>query len=207
MILAGGRSARMGHDKARLPFAGHTLLDRTVRTLLPVASPLVVVAGADQALPPLDARVVMARDETPHPGPLAAIAAALGVLDAPEGAVFVCGTDHPLLKASVVLRLAALLEAPTSAVVATIGGEPQPLCAVYRARSLSSASDLVARGERSMKALLAALDVRLVERQELLADPAVLAEDPGLFSFLDVDTRADLEELEQLLLDEPEPTA
>ena len=58
IILCGGRSTRMGTSKALLPFGGETMLQRIVRLLGTVASPLVVVAAAGQPLPNLPPRTL-----------------------------------------------------------------------------------------------------------------------------------------------------
>ena len=47
LVLCGGRSRRMGLDKASLPFGPETMLNRVVRKLSEVVSPIVVVAAKD----------------------------------------------------------------------------------------------------------------------------------------------------------------
>ena len=51
IILCGGQSTRMGSSKALLPFGAETMLQRVVRLLATVVSPIVVVAAAEQSLP------------------------------------------------------------------------------------------------------------------------------------------------------------
>ena len=53
IVLAGGRSERMGREKATLPFAGETLLAHVVRRVAPLVLEVVVVGRPGQALPPL----------------------------------------------------------------------------------------------------------------------------------------------------------
>ena len=63
IVLCGGRSSRMGRSKALLPFGPETMLQRTVRIVrAAVAGPIVVVAAADQSLPPLPADVAVVVD-------------------------------------------------------------------------------------------------------------------------------------------------
>jgi molybdenum cofactor guanylyltransferase len=53
IVLCGGRSTRMGSSKALLPFGPETMLQRVVRLLSSVVSPIVVVAAVNQELPEL----------------------------------------------------------------------------------------------------------------------------------------------------------
>ncbi len=62
IVLCGGRSTRMGSPKALLPFGSETMLQRVVRLLGSVVSPIVVVAAPDQQLPPLPQGIVITRD-------------------------------------------------------------------------------------------------------------------------------------------------
>jgi len=62
VVLCGGKSTRMGSPKALLPFGPETMLQRVVRLLGTVVSPIVVVAATGQDLPPLPASVILTRD-------------------------------------------------------------------------------------------------------------------------------------------------
>jgi molybdopterin-guanine dinucleotide biosynthesis protein A len=75
ILLAGGRSQRMGRDKASLPWHGSTLARRAAGLLARVAEPPVIaVCAPDQDLPPLPAWVEVVRDPEPGLGPLAGLA-------------------------------------------------------------------------------------------------------------------------------------
>jgi molybdenum cofactor guanylyltransferase len=64
IILCGGKSSRMGRDKATLPFGPEQMLARVVRLVSEVVEPakIVVVAAPEQELPVLPAAVAVARD-------------------------------------------------------------------------------------------------------------------------------------------------
>ena len=62
-MLCGGKSTRMGTSKALLPFGPETMLQRVVRLLGDIVSPIVVVAAVDQELPELPRGVIVTRDE------------------------------------------------------------------------------------------------------------------------------------------------
>src|SRR3954464_8854944 len=80
IVVCGGRSTRMGSSKALLPFGPETMLQRVVRLLGTVVSPLVVVAAPEQALPELPASVSITRDEREGRGPLEGLRAGLKAL-------------------------------------------------------------------------------------------------------------------------------
>ena len=77
IVLAGGKSTRMGTSKALLPFGPETMLQRVVRILSSVVSPIVVVAAPAQELPDLPAHVIVTRDEREGRGPLEGLRAGL----------------------------------------------------------------------------------------------------------------------------------
>ena len=82
IVLCGGKSTRMGSSKALLPFGSETMLQRVVRLLGEVVSPMVVVAAVDQDLPALPRDVIIARDEREARGPLEGLRAGLKALPA-----------------------------------------------------------------------------------------------------------------------------
>src|SRR5205809_2559240 len=80
IILAGGKSSRMGLAKATLPFGPELMLQRVVRLLGSVVQPIVVVAAPGQELPPLPHGLLIARDEREARGPLEGLFAGLSAI-------------------------------------------------------------------------------------------------------------------------------
>lgn len=200
VVLAGGRSRRMGYDKASLRLGGETALLRVVRAL-GGCGPVVVVAAVDQELAACTGHVV--RDELDDAGPLAALA--LGLRTAAElgvAAAVVCAVDTPLLHPSVA---GALLRCVGTHDVALpeVDGRVQPLLAVYRTVVAPVAERLLATGQRRLQAVLADLDVRAVSAAELLSDPEVAVGDPTLGSFASANTPAEWATLVQRFDDRP----
>ena len=189
IILAGGRSARMGRPKEALEFGGAPLLARIADALAPACAPIVVVArDAAQELPPLPANALRAHDELPGRGPLAGLAAGLRRLGAvpgfgPDDAAFAVGCDHPFVDAGFARFLADRL-GDADAALPEVDGGVEPLCAVYRLRCLPRIDALLAGGGAGPSALADAGAVRV--------PAAVLrAFDPALRALRDVDTAAD----------------
>jgi molybdopterin-guanine dinucleotide biosynthesis protein A len=179
-VLAGGRSRRMGRDKATLEVGGVPLARLALAAAAAVADPVVLVAPDGHPARRLGARVV----PDPGQGPLPALAAALAALDAPH--VLVLAGDHPGLQPAL-LRWLVRLRAEGEAVACRRAGRLEPLVAVYRrAPAMAAAGERLAAGDRSLVALLAALRTRVVEEAEWR--PL----DPAGRSFVDLDAPADL---------------
>ena len=158
VILAGGRSTRMGRDKAALPVAGVTLLEWMVRRLGPEFRET-IVAGA---VPPVGARE--AADRCADAGPLAGIEAGLLIARSPY--VFVVACDMPRAGA----RLGSLLierAAGHDAAVPRIDGRAQPTCAAYARAAAPKIGAYLDGGARRATAVLDALDAVFVDEREL----------------------------------------
>jgi len=159
----------MGRDKALLPSGpDEVLLQRAVR-LAGGAVPLgqiVCVAAADQTLPRLPEAVEVVRDAERHLGPLAGLAAGMAALRRRADAVFVCGSDTPLLVPEFVVRMFEHLAGHQ--IAAPHDGERcHPLAAVYRADVLPIVASLLAAGERSLMALVDRCDTVRVSTDNL----------------------------------------
>ncbi len=187
MVLAGGRSDRMGRSKPALPWGDGSLLLHTVQTLLECTYPVVVVARDDhQELPPLHTECELIYDARPGEGPLQAIDAGMTFLAGKCDAVFVAGCDLPFLDTVVVGKFFDLLGEST-ALIPWIDGEPQPLCAIYSMSLRKAVHDLVQSGQRRAQAL-----AELSGCKKLSTD-ALRAIDPQLRFFRDVDTPEEYE--------------
>src|SRR5687768_9948896 len=127
VVLAGGRSSRMGRSKADLEWRGSTLLAHVVAVVTDgTGGPVVVVRAPGQQLPPLPAGVDVVEDEVEGRGPLQGLAAGLTAMEARADVAFVCATDLPFLHPAYVRRvLAGLGEADVALPV--VGGFRQPL--------------------------------------------------------------------------------
>jgi molybdopterin-guanine dinucleotide biosynthesis protein A len=172
LILAGGRSRRMGRPKESLPIGDTTMLGWQCRTLLACAEPVVVI-GRDQAqaLPPLPRGVDVAQDELPGEGPLAAIAAGLRRLRERHGfedldAAVTVGCDQPFLTAAIVDGLASRLGA-AQLLMPRAEDKLQPLTAIYRTAVVTAADRLLAAGSRRPRELADAVDSAIVEADGL----------------------------------------
>lgn len=181
VILAGGLSRRMGRDKAALPAGDGTLIEHLARRLAPVVDETIVAGGADRPNLP-GVRVV--DDRHAGLGPLAGMHA--GFIAARHPYVWVVGCDQPDVEPALANLLQGLATG-YEAVVPRIDGEPQGVCALYERALASRIEAMLLAGDRSIKGLLAASNVRYVAPEELRAVDAELR------SFRNVNTPADYE--------------
>ena len=145
IILCGGKSSRMGQDKATLPFGPELMLQRVVRIMTEVIEPtqIIVVAASEQILPELPTDVIVTRDEHPNRGPLEGIAAGLRSMPFCVEAVYATSCDVPLLIPEVVAMMFELL-GNSDIAVPYDGQYHHPLAAVYRPRVLAVIDSLLA---------------------------------------------------------------
>lgn len=160
-MLCGGRSTRMGRDKASLPFGTETLLARVVRTVKLAADDVVVVAREGQRLPDVFEAV---RDPAEGLGPLAGLMVGLRHVKADRAFVTAC--DVPFLRPALIARLLDL-GAGYDAVVPVIDAYPMVTTAVYARAVALVAEALVAKRQLRTRDLLEHVRVRRVLAEEL----------------------------------------
>lgn len=168
IILCGGKSSRMGRDKATLPFGPEQMLQRVVRLLGEVVDlgKIVVVAAPGQALPELPVGVSVAHDSRQERGPLEGLAAGLRSLSGRADAVYATSCDVPLLVPSFVERMFDLLGEYDIAVPRD-GQHHHPLAAVYRLTVLAHVQKLLDADRLRPRFLFDEVNTREVPVEEL----------------------------------------
>jgi molybdopterin-guanine dinucleotide biosynthesis protein A len=143
----------MGLPKATLPFGAETMLQRVVRLLGDVVSPIVVVAAREQSLPPLPDAIGITRDEREAKGPLEGIRAGLTAVPAFVERMIDLMGDHDI----------AVIE---------VDGFPHPLSAIYRRDTLPHVERLLAADRLRPVFLFDAVRTRRVKPAEMIVvDP------------------------------------
>jgi molybdenum cofactor guanylyltransferase len=192
IVLAGGRSSRMGTAKAGLEWHGSTLLYRAAAILArTVDGPVVVVAAPGQELPALPAGVPVVEDPVEGLGPMQGLAAGLAALADRAELAFVCSTDLPFLHPAYVRRVLRGLPADADVALPVARGFRQPLAAAYRTRIAGLVADLLARGNQRPGMIFKHCEVVQLDDAALLDDPALAKYDPELDSVLNVNTPED----------------
>jgi molybdopterin-guanine dinucleotide biosynthesis protein A len=184
VVLCGGKSTRMGAPKATLPFGQETMLQRVVRLLATVVSPIVAVAAREQVLPELPDGVIVSRDEREAKGPLEGLRAGLSALPNSVDIAYVTSCDVPLLVPGFVELMVELLGDHDIAVM-EIDGFPHPLSAVYRRSTLPQVEALLAQDRLRPVFLFDAVRTRRVRPEEMLSA------DPQLRTLRNLNTRED----------------
>ena len=183
VILAGGRSSRMGTAKSLLPFDGEPLIVHIVRALAPLFDDIIVVAAPGQDLPPMAARVV--HDEVGYQGPVGGIY--YGLRAAGGQGAFVTSCDSAFLNPALIAHLVSL-RAGFDVVVPYWEGRYQPLLAVYSHTVVPLLAAQLERGELRPVYLFDKARTRRVEEDQIRRF------DPDGASFFNMNTPADYAE-------------
>jgi molybdopterin-guanine dinucleotide biosynthesis protein A len=163
-VLAGGRSSRMGSDKALLLFHGQTLLQRTLQTAAAVVSKTVIV-GPKQRYAALGEVI---EDIYADCGPLSGIHAALQATDTDLNLVL--SADMPLMSSAFLFWLVRQAAATEHLItVPHLLGGPQPLCAVYHREVRQAAEQALKEADYKIAHLFAKAPTRSITEQEIMA--------------------------------------
>lgn len=187
IVLAGGKSTRLGAAKALLRVGGETFLERAVSAVRPLCRQIIVVSAPGSSPPELDG-CVMVEDERPGLGPLGGLVTGLAISDDEWHLTLAC--DLPLVRPEM-LKLIVAEASGADAVVPRAGGRLQPLLAAYSRACLSPARVATDSGRRAMRAMLDLVRVKIIEEARLREV------DPELISFTNVNTWDEYQELSQ----------
>jgi molybdopterin-guanine dinucleotide biosynthesis protein A len=191
-VIAGGKSRRMGRDKAQIAWRNGqqnaTLLSHAVDRLRSVSSRVFVVGDVEIG----GATVEVLHDLVPGSGPLGGIHAALSSTETPWNIVL--GVDLPLISTAFLRWMAQIcrLESQKKVIVPRINDEFQPLSAAYHRDFLPVCATAMARKQLSIHDLFRNTPTRIMEEDEI-RDAGYPAE-----SFLNVNTPEDLARAERL---------
>lgn len=198
IVLAGGRSSRMGTPKAALEWHGSTFLRHVTGVVArAVDGPVIVVRAPGQELPDLDPEVIVQDDPEEGRGPMQGLAVGLAAAAEHAGVAFVCSTDLPFLHSAFVQAVlrgfrpdpASGWSTPPDVVLPFVGGFRQPMAAGYRT-DLAARVNKLLEAQRSRPAhLFEECTVRQIDDTEFLTDARLAAVDPQLDSVVNVNTQ------------------
>ena len=180
-VMAGGKSRRMGRDKAWLDVGdGRPIVQRVIDVMREVADEVFVVAN-DEVYRTLGLRVVP--DRFPDGGALGGIATGIGA--ATHDRVLVAACDMPFLRAEVFRALVEHADG-ADAVVPRIAGQYETLHALYTKACLAPIERALGAGKMRVISFFDDVRVRTLEEEDLHAV------DPELRSFVNVNTPDEL---------------
>jgi len=172
-VLTGGRSSRMGSDKALLPWAGETLIQRTF-AIAGQSCGSVFLCGARELYGRFGEVI---EDRDPGRGPLSGIQAALHATETDLNLIL--SVDLPLMTAEFLTWLLAQARSGEQRITAPEAqGRLQPLCAVYRRKTLGIVDAALVEGDLKVTRLFSRTPTRIIAEHELRAagfDPVIFA--------------------------------
>ncbi len=188
VILAGGRATRMGTNKCVMPLAGKPVVSHILNELSPHAAETFLIAN--EPAPLLAFGLAIYPDDIPGLGPLGGLATALRRASQPRIVLTAC--DMPFIRWSLVEYLLSLADS-AQVVMPRVGGEAEPLLAVYSRSCLPAIERSLAAGERRMVSFLASVQLREVDEGELLSS------DPTRMTFFNLNTPDDVTKAEKIM--------
>ena len=151
LILAGGRSSRMGKDKASLEISGKSMVERLLLELSPIVAEVVLIRAPGQSIPnipvELEDRTIVGWDSVKDRGPLQGIVDGLPLLNSAIDKVFLLTCDLPYITTDWLQTLKDILTDEFDLVCTEENEISNPLLAIYRRKVLEPASKLLAEGK------------------------------------------------------------
>jgi len=192
IVLAGGKSLRLGYDKVLETVGNRSLLQLVVSGVASLGSEVIIVATSKQIVPQsIDyPRLKVVTDIYPGKGPLGGIYT--GLATSTSFYNLVVASDMPFLNQAL-LRYMIQLAANFDLVVPRVGNLVEPLQAVYAKSCLTPIECMIKQDKLSVNQLFRLVKTRYVEAEEIERF------DPNHLSFFNVNTKADLKRARELV--------
>ena len=194
VLLAGGKSRRMGEDKRYLVVGEHTLLERGLAVLRSIFQQVLVVIAQDSPALDADARIV--RDLVPDCGSLGGLYT--GLTQATTPYIFVVACDMPFLDQAVISQFTSR-RTSIDIVMAKLAGRLHPMHALYGKRCLPVIEQMVWARQLKIQEIVSCESLRV----QYVTEADLVGIDPSGRSFKNVNTPADLEVARSLLAQSP----
>lgn len=191
ILVAGGKSRRLGQDKRFIQIGGQTLFDRSLATLESLFSEvIVVVAEKSQSLNVQGALLVS--DLIPDRGSLGGLYTGLSYATHPRAFVIAC--DMPFLNPSII-RYLVEIDSQADVVMPKLATGLQPMHAVYSTRCVSVLEEMA----RTMRLRVHEITVNPTLAVHLVPQADLIRFDPDLRSFHNINTPEELEDAKKFL--------
>jgi molybdopterin-guanine dinucleotide biosynthesis protein A len=190
VLLAGGKSRRMGEDKRHLVVGEQTLLERGLAVLQSVFCEVLVVIAQDSPPLSIDARVV--RDLVPDCGSLGGLYT--GLTQATTPYIFVVACDMPFLNQTAIAQFTSRRGA-ADIVMARLADRLHPMHALYSKRCVPALEEMIRERQFKIQEVVSHSSLRV----HYVTEADLLTIDPSGHSFYNVNTMADLEAARSLL--------
>ena len=188
-IQAGGRSSRMGKDKALVQLGGKRLIEYVLDRTLGLSDDLFITTN--HPTPLVDLQIRLIPDETPGQGALFGLRTALRA--SRHDQVLIVGCDMPFLKSELIEYILSQV-GKADVIVPRLGKKYEPMLALYRSQTCLPAIDnAIHEDQHRMISFFPSVDVQALEQD------MIEALDPELLSFFNVNTPEDLVRAQRLL--------
>jgi len=185
IILAGGKSSRLGRNKALQVIEGKSLIQWVIDRLAILSTEIIIATAHGKAIPCSSAvEIKTVADIYPGKGPLVGIYS--GLIASSSSRAIVVGCDTPFLSVGL-LEYMTQLCSTFDVVVPRIGKKVEPLCAVYSKNCLVPMQGLLEQNELRISALFSMVRVRYIEEAEINRF------DPEHLSFFNINSQDNLE--------------
>lgn len=182
IILAGGKSQRMGQDKAvlKLPRSQETLLEHTIKLAEQITQQILIVTSKRKVY---HAKYPVLHDIIPHIGPLGGLYTGLSIVSTVLSLVL--PVDMPLLNLKIISRLLAAVEDEYTIIIARHGRFIEPLVGIYPRAALPVIETMIKNKDYKLHSLFR-------------YTATVYVDFPDSKPFLNINTQSDLRELLKL---------
>jgi len=185
IILAGGKSSRLGRSKALQLIGDRSLIQRVIDRLAIISTEIIIAtARGEEITCSSDVRVRTVADVHPGKGPLAGIQS--GLIASTDSRAIVVSCDIPFVSVSLLEYMSGICS-EFDVVVPQIGTKAEPLCAVYSKNCVAPISALLKQNELKIIRLFPMVRVRYIEEDEIDRF------DPGHLSFFNINSQDDLD--------------
>ena len=190
IVLAGGRSLRLGRSKALQAIQGKSLIQWVVDRLAMLSTEIIIVTARGEAIPCSSAvRIKTVADIYPAKGTLVGIHS--GLIASSSSQAIVVGCDMPFLSVSLLEYMTQTL-ADSDVALPRIGEMVEPLCAVYSKNCLAPIQELLDQNELRISRLFGMVKVRYIDEDDIDSF------DPEHLSFFNVNSQVDLDRARRL---------
>ncbi len=188
-ILAGGKSKRMGQDKAFLKVGGQRVIERVIERVKPLTDDLFISTNTPELYAQFGLQTVA--DIYPDKAALGGIYSAIHA--ARHSHVLIVACDMPLLNTPLLQYLVNL--APQADVMAPLIEPPQPetLHAVYSKNCLPAIKSRLDENKLRVIGFFDDVTVQYVGRDDIFQF------DPNFYSFINMNTTEDWENIKEML--------
>jgi molybdopterin-guanine dinucleotide biosynthesis protein A len=190
IILAGGKSSRLGRNKALQVIDGKSLIQCVVDRLAILSTEIIIVTASGEAIPCYSTvEIKTVADTYPGKGPLVGIYS--GLISSSSSQAVAVGCDTPFLSVSL-LKYMTQICSVYDVVVPRIKNKLEPLCAVYSKNCSVPIQRLLDQDELRIDKLFSMVKVKYVEEGEINGF------DPEHLSFFNINSQADLDRARKL---------